>query len=181
MSFAEIKRLQDELAAKMQTDGPELFKQEVDKLFKLIPDLESIKWTQFTPYFNDGEACEFGVNEPEFKVKNTLGFYCLGKYPHYSEPENLDSLDEDSRHRHNGDHDDGHFPADEFNNYTVKNGYSRVRHTLTSEQINAMKDFSTTLQHQKEVMLAVFKDHVKVTVTKCESPYAITVDDYGHD
>lgn len=28
---------------------------------KQVPDLKSISWTQFTPYFNDGDTCYFGV------------------------------------------------------------------------------------------------------------------------
>ena len=29
--------------------------------FAKYPDLESISWMQFTPYFNDGDTCEFCV------------------------------------------------------------------------------------------------------------------------
>jgi hypothetical protein len=43
------------------------FKNELLKLAKDIEGLESIKWEQYTPYFNDGEACEFRVNNPSFK------------------------------------------------------------------------------------------------------------------
>jgi len=32
-----------------------------------IPGVEAIKWRQYTPYFNDGDACEFGINEPYVK------------------------------------------------------------------------------------------------------------------
>lgn len=28
-----------------------------------------IRWTQYTPYFNDGDPCEFGINEPEFRFE----------------------------------------------------------------------------------------------------------------
>lgn len=27
------------------------------------PEVESIRWTQYTPYFNDGDECVFGVHE----------------------------------------------------------------------------------------------------------------------
>ncbi len=27
------------------------------------PDVKALRWTQYTPYFNDGEPCEFGLGE----------------------------------------------------------------------------------------------------------------------
>lgn len=30
------------------------------------PELVAISWTQYTPYFNDGDTCEFGVNDVYF-------------------------------------------------------------------------------------------------------------------
>lgn len=32
------------------------------------PEVTGIHWTQYTPYFNDGESCEFGVNEICFHI-----------------------------------------------------------------------------------------------------------------
>jgi hypothetical protein len=32
------------------------------------PEIEAIRWRQFTPYFNDGDACEFGVGELTYKL-----------------------------------------------------------------------------------------------------------------
>lgn len=31
-------------------------------IFEEYPKLTGFRWTQYTPYFNDGEACEFSVN-----------------------------------------------------------------------------------------------------------------------
>src|SRR5688572_27883088 len=28
------------------------------------PEIQQISWTQYTPYFNDGDECTFGVNWP---------------------------------------------------------------------------------------------------------------------
>jgi len=33
---------------------------------KAYPQVKTITWAQYTPYFNDGEACEFNVNDPVF-------------------------------------------------------------------------------------------------------------------
>jgi hypothetical protein len=34
------------------------------------PRVEAIRWEQYTPYFNDGDICEFGVRAPEIKVND---------------------------------------------------------------------------------------------------------------
>lgn len=55
---AEIERLRQESAA--------LVKPLLQEFVKDHPQVKAVKWTQYTPYFNDGEACVFSVNEPYF-------------------------------------------------------------------------------------------------------------------
>ncbi len=33
------------------------------EFFKSHPEVEAVRWTQYTPHFNDGDACEFSRNE----------------------------------------------------------------------------------------------------------------------
>lgn len=47
--------LREEIASSIKAAVPNVF----DKL----PSLESISWNQYTPYFNDGDSCVFGVGE----------------------------------------------------------------------------------------------------------------------
>jgi hypothetical protein len=42
----------------------------LQEFMKEHPQVKQIKWTQYTPYFNDGDACEFSVN--------CIGFYFEG-------------------------------------------------------------------------------------------------------
>jgi len=46
----------------------ELFKLIDESVFKKFPDVESVGWTQYTPYFNDGEPCYFGVNSDPYSI-----------------------------------------------------------------------------------------------------------------
>jgi hypothetical protein len=46
-------------AAKIAQDA---FKEGAADLFAAHSRLESFGWRQYTPYFNDGDTCEFGVN-----------------------------------------------------------------------------------------------------------------------
>jgi len=44
------------------------FLKELKKLAKDAEGLEAIRWRQYTPYFNDGEACTFSVTDASFKL-----------------------------------------------------------------------------------------------------------------
>lgn len=33
-----------------------------------VPEVEAIRWRQYTPYFNDGDPCEFSVHDIEVKL-----------------------------------------------------------------------------------------------------------------
>jgi hypothetical protein len=44
-------KLNDKLKATLTFGSAELFEE--------FPELESFSWTQYTPYFNDGDTCEF--------------------------------------------------------------------------------------------------------------------------
>lgn len=46
------------LVSELQKEFPQLLK----PLFEQSKRIESIGWTQYTPYFNDGEECLFSVN-----------------------------------------------------------------------------------------------------------------------
>jgi hypothetical protein len=54
-AFEEKKKA---MLAEIQKEFPGMF---VD-LFKQAPKLKSFGWTQYTPYFNDGDTCEFSVH-----------------------------------------------------------------------------------------------------------------------
>ncbi len=51
----EISKIKAELREKLKVNFHGLTKE----LFQGFPELKSIGWKQYTPYFNDGEACEF--------------------------------------------------------------------------------------------------------------------------
>lgn len=48
----------------LATLGKEAQKAVAEELGALVPDGCELRWTQYTPYFNDGEPCVFSVNEP---------------------------------------------------------------------------------------------------------------------
>jgi len=46
------------------------FKEDFSKItnvfFEAVPRIKSLTWTQYTPYFMDGDPCEFGINDIYF-------------------------------------------------------------------------------------------------------------------
>lgn len=61
------------VAKQLQEDLKEAAKTEVIAeffmaFFEANPTVKAVKWTQYTPHFNDGDACTFSVHEPEFAV-----------------------------------------------------------------------------------------------------------------
>lgn len=55
----ELKALREQAQAKAKS----LFEIGTKSIFEKHPKLESWKWSQYTPYFNDGDTCEFGVHK----------------------------------------------------------------------------------------------------------------------
>ena len=67
--FAEIKAknaaLQSQIAT-LRQEAAALVKPMLSEFIKQNPQVKAVKWSQYTPYFNDGDACTFRVNEPYF-------------------------------------------------------------------------------------------------------------------
>ncbi len=52
-------------------DAAALLKMEVLTFIKSNPEIEAVRWQQYTPYFNDGEPCTFRVYDAQIRLKNT--------------------------------------------------------------------------------------------------------------
>jgi hypothetical protein len=50
------------LIAMLQATAKQAFKEFSQELFNSFPQLGSFEYTQYTPYFNDGDACVFRVS-----------------------------------------------------------------------------------------------------------------------
>lgn len=68
--FVKQKREYDEA---IRRDGEKAFKEFLKEWFEKNPEVYGVKWRQYTPYFNDGEPCEFGVYEVySYKTKEAF-------------------------------------------------------------------------------------------------------------
>lgn len=55
----KYQKLQNEL----KQQGKEMLSAAFQEAFEKHPDITAIYWTQYAPYFNDGEPCYFGVDD----------------------------------------------------------------------------------------------------------------------
>ena len=61
----DLVRLQEEYEKRVK-EAAEPVKQYIADFVRSTPHLHTIKWQQYTPYFNDGDTCEFGMYDPGF-------------------------------------------------------------------------------------------------------------------
>ncbi len=59
----DLKRQKEETAKYFGEKINDLFRE----FFEANPKIDAIRWEQYTPYFNDGAPCTFGVCEPNFR------------------------------------------------------------------------------------------------------------------
>lgn len=57
--YQAAKELISSKREELRKAASDLVAGEIGKLFTQFPLLESISWTQYTPYFNDGDVCNF--------------------------------------------------------------------------------------------------------------------------
>jgi hypothetical protein len=62
----EIEESKAKLKKFAQEQGKQVIGEAFTGLFDTFPKLERVEWTQYTPYFNDGESCTFGVHVPSW-------------------------------------------------------------------------------------------------------------------
>lgn len=63
---AKIEEMRKAHMKSLQTDFNEIIK----LFFEECPKVQAVVWSQYTPYFNDGEECVFSINDPCFVTEN---------------------------------------------------------------------------------------------------------------
>lgn len=57
--FMEFKKQIAELKDKLNKTGEQFLVKNFKEVFNNHPKLEEVRWSAYTPYFNDGEPCEY--------------------------------------------------------------------------------------------------------------------------
>lgn len=59
MDITDYKAKVEALKNEARKEGKKALAAEFQKFFETYPLVESVRWTQYTPYFNDGDPCTF--------------------------------------------------------------------------------------------------------------------------
>ncbi len=75
MSLERLKQVSEELSEaqrKVQefakAEGSQAVFAAFQPFFEKFPRVGAIRWTQYSPHFNDGDPCTFSVHDPEFEL-----------------------------------------------------------------------------------------------------------------
>jgi len=68
-----IRAERETLNQKIREMAGVVFAEGAKKLFETNPTLQSFSWTQYTPYFNDGDTCEFSAHTDCLTVTDIFG------------------------------------------------------------------------------------------------------------
>ncbi len=60
--YLATKNAMKELRKTIKKQAKDFFSEASKGLFEKYPELTSFRWSQYTPYFNDGEPCVFSAN-----------------------------------------------------------------------------------------------------------------------
>lgn len=120
------------------------------------PELEAVRWEQYTPHFNDGDPCVFSVN------------YLKAKFAPGVLPD--DQL---------GDGEDGFLDEWSYENQLekVKDALTFERYDRIEKVLQSVDKLHGALEILGEPVKKTFGDGKQVTVTK----EGIDVEDYSHD
>lgn len=143
--FDELLEKQRAIKAEFQQTAQQLFKETTKVFFVENPAVKAIVWNQYTPYFNDGDTCEFSVHEPCFT--NAEG----------------DDLDDISWGEYNGDRE-GIWASESWG---INNSQAQADDAYIGVNAQSCYNFSNiiTSAEMQDVMLHMFGDHVRVVVT----------------
>lgn len=120
------------------------------------PSIELIKWNQYIPYFNDGDACEFQLGEIYFIPKIKIG------------DDEFDVEDENSLYENQvsfGEYDKE--AADK----------ARAKQGVDSKTVENCKELNSLLNDMEDSLRELFGEHSTVSVTA----EGVEVDEYEHD
>lgn len=154
----EFKAAQEEFKKKAQ----ESFKLVLAQVFKDVPELVCIAWTQYTPYFNDGDSCEFSVSDVHFVTEQTIKDYDDTVEGDYADMVKWATEQE---------------PYD-LNEASITLYHRDAKQGLTLDQFTSLKLLGKYIGGDLEdVLHSMFGDHVSVMVTRD----SIEVNEYDHE
>ena len=155
--IAKLNKMHEELTKKIREEASAILKPGLIKFLNDNPKITAISWTQFTPYFNDGEECVFSVNDIQFQFSDMEEEYTDGD--EWSSLWGYEYAISPKYHNKPGEK-----PSPDVLGSAVIKELAELNSNLTSDGMT-------------DALRAAFGDHVRVIVTR----KGIEVEDYEHD
>lgn len=159
-----------ETQRQFQAEAKKVLGEEFKAFFEKVPEVATVEWRQYTPYFNDGDTCEFGVHDAAFKPNRTA----LATLPEDVAGKLKATPDEDMS---DGGYDDVQGIIKEHTTLHWKPTGKREATKRERELISACESLNGLVNGLGDVMKGIFGDHVRVTATAA----GFDVDEYDHD
>ena len=156
----EYEKTVQEIQEKLSKNLKSIFKQ----MFDENQIINAFVWEQYTPYYNDGETCTFGVNE--VTATNATGDDL--NYIYYDE--------------YDGDNEDVVVACSWYIDRKDEQfwvGKEKLKNFISNMNIENVKEFINMLQNDSmsDIMKMTFGDHVKIIATR----EGFNIIPYDHD
>lgn len=137
MSLEDLTNMKAEYEAKMKKEGEKALKDHLNKFLDEHPEIEALRWEQYTPHFNDGDACLFSMNDISVQLaSNAVG------------------ATSDEKTTDDDDDDDGNF----IESYELDKKHSKIA--------EAVEELHSELEEVEDILQEVLGDHSRITVTR---------------
>ncbi len=155
MKLTDLKAIKKQYTEAIKSNGKELLQQEFKVFFEAVPEVLTVKWRQYTPYFSDGDPCYFSAHE-----------FCV----------QLEKIkDEENSY---GDYEDGYLSSYDFKkDASWQDDIVKNMDPLLKEKIIVALDTLHENAHDNDLLEAVFGDHVTILATR----EGFDVEGYEHD
>lgn len=153
--FDSLKVANDEMQkarAKFKADAADLVKPAFREMFEACPSIEAVRWRQYTPYFNDGDACVFRVGDHYLKFTG------------------------DKKDEAEGDDDDGDY-EDGFSSTYGLTGEKEAAAAIVSELFRCLDDEMMLTAFEDHAKITATREGFEITATR----EGFEVEEYDHD
>jgi hypothetical protein len=164
--FDALIEEQRALKAKFQTEAQAMFKDTMKEFFDKNPGITALKWTQYTPYFNDGDPCVFNVNDVTFTNATEDELDNVTAWGEYEGEDESVWVSQNIAYVLNSG---SKYYQEEAAKIRAAGGFDEDSCDLIDKVIRS--------DEMEDIMKEMFGDHVVITATRD----GFDVDDYEHD
>jgi hypothetical protein len=194
--LGELREKLENMRKELRIVGESATKDALKDFFDSYPQVEAVRWLQYTPFFNDGDTCEFNVHEPLVKLEGVSddeeGGWTSGEEGGYLSAYSIEKVvPAELRDEYNKliyPPDGKEVTTDKKYGYGTESNFSQEGYSkgaklktwaagANQELKNDLGELGALLSEAEESMQAAFGDHARITATRD----GIEVDEYEHD